>query len=607
MCGFVVTIGDFEPGAAKLASEKIVHRGPDELGIFDFRNIQIATRRLSIQDSEGGKQPFTDFSKRRILAYNGEIFNSRILRNKLTMAGAKFCSSHSDTETLFNLLSHNRLNLLEEINGMFAFAFLDLEEKSLMLARDFAGQKPLYWSLSSKGLIVSSEIEPIKFLLRPLAYNLKSLANFIEYGYIPFDQTVFKEISKLQPGDILNFDIENFEYTIKNFSQLSPFNYSSSKSTNLDIETLNELIVEASVNWATSDVPIAISLSDGIDSSLIVSILANKLGKSFSTYSLSYKSNAEQFVVNSKLPAKYGLEHHEITIGPDNVKADLFEMIKSLGEPYGGGLPSWFIYKEIAKKCKVAITGSGADELFGNYGKSKLVSRINKFNKFGLYKNFQKLVQTTSNSPDFKANSRGIVESIEKKLIIEDGTFLNKISYLDSINLFSYGEFKRINHDYSLSRFKSLEDYIFCFDFNLQLAEEFLFMTDRFSMHFSVESRTPFLDHELVKYISSFDRNMVTKRDSKYYLKEVGKKWLDEELLIAPKKGFIIPEYSLLKSELNELFNRYLSEEYIKSAGILDFKIVELWKNRFDHEPRNNYLTNMVWRIFMLQLWLNEN
>ena len=606
MCGFVVIVGDFAAGAAKASSKFITHRGPDEFGDFNYRNIQVATRRLVIQDLEGGQQPFTNLSKTKILAYNGEIFNSRSLRSQLKDTGYNFKSHHSDTETLFSILSKNKLNLLKDLNGMFSFAFIDLESNNLKICRDYAGQKPLFWSLVNNSLVIASEIEPIKYLTKNYKLNMNGISSFIQNGYIPFDQTVFSNINKVKPGEMIDFNLADMTYVKQNISLFSPENYCPGSAKNIDINHLSDLIVNATLQWSASDVPISVSLSDGIDSSLITAILAKNGVKDLSTYTLSFESGNFKNTVHNPLPKLFHLPHHEISITPHKIKENLLEMVKSLGEPYAGGMPSWFVYKEMSHKVKVALTGSGADELFDNYGKAKLINRISKFNLFNAYSAYQKIVGSVSKNSSIQSNARYLIEGIHKSIHKEPGTFLNKVSLLDANNMILDRSKNEILDSFISKKNLGLYDFVFCYDFNTQLPEEFLFMTDRYSMFHSVESRSPFLDLDLIKYICSFDRKTLVANGSKFYLKEIAKNWLDKSLLNQPKKGFTLPEHYLMKNELKDFVNYFLSKESVHSHNILDYDVVKIWKLRFYSEPNNNYVTNVMWRIFILQIWLSQ-
>jgi asparagine synthase (glutamine-hydrolysing) len=361
----------------------------------------------------------------------------------------------------------------------------------------------------------------------------------MEFGYIPFSQTAYKQIYKLKPGDILKFDIESLTMKYTNLSPLNEDNYSPSIDKKPDLHQLNDLVEKSALNWTISDVPFAVSLSDGLDSSLLVSILAEKSHSKFTTYTLNYKTNKNNFITSSPLIKKYKLDHIDVVIDGHDIANDIHEMVRALGEPYSGGLPSWFIYKEISQKYKVAVTGTGADELFGNYDKSKLIKKIEKFKIIGLYSLFQTFVRTFSFNTDITENARSIQESISKKIIKEDGTFINMLSKTDSLNLFLNTKNYSLNNKIIKSKFLTLEDYVFCFDFNTQLSDELLFMADRFSMHFSVESRAPFLDKDLIDYISTLDRKYFIKNGSKYYLRKIGEKWLTEDLLKNQKKALL--------------------------------------------------------------------
>jgi len=488
------------------------HRGPDKSTTYFDKNTTfgMGMNRLSIMDIKSGDQPFISEDGRYVLIFNGEIINAEEIKKELIQKNIIFKSNSSDTEVLFNYIIYmDGLKNLQKLNGMFAFAFYDSFKKDLFLVRDRFGIKPLFYYIENNEIYFASEIKAIKRVLnKKLELNKNSISDYFSLMYISGNKTIYKDINKIPSGSFLKFNLNKNSSTIISWYDFS-FNETILNATLEDIEDeLGLKIQNAIKKWTVSDVPISISLSGGIDSSIITRTLSQN-NKNINTFSLGFEEN---FIVDEldearKISKICETKHNEIKIKSKDLIDELPSMIEALDEPYGGGLPSWFIYKYAAKNYKVILTGTGADELFGNYGKWKA---IEQFKYLKLDKNYQ----------------------IFNKFYFERNNYFNKYEKKKTLNNEIYNENNVEKLFYDLYRSKDTTDVrnkICYIDLKSQLQDEFLQMTDRFSMAHSLEARPCFLENELASYALSVPSKMRMKRsDTKYLIKRFRNKHFQE-------------------------------------------------------------------------------
>ena len=566
------------------------HRGPDDKQFFQNNQITLLHNRLSILDIENGSQPMS--FKDLIIIFNGEIFNSPSLRSMLQNRGYSFLTKNSDTEVLLKLYDFRGIEMLSELNGMFSFVIYDKKKNLLFGAVDQFSIKPLYYSLLQNKFSFSSEIKPLlelEYVSKDL--SISSIKSFFQLQYVPFENTIYENIKKLKNNHYFIFDLSNRNLNTKKYEvkkNLIKFNNYS------DIvfggkEALNNSIK----NWSLSDVPIACSLSGGLDSSLIASIFASNSSKKIKTITVGYegidKIHDERNY--AKLLSEHiNSDHIEIVINPKDILLDLNIIFKNLAEPYAGSLASWHVYKNL-KNEKVIFTGTGADEIFGNYGKWKNYILSDFFLKNSL--NFLKNQKLTD-------------------LKYFYGFFYNKIFYEKEINkLIKQKEDLNLNyliHSLVSSNTLGIKKKAQEIDFNLQLPYEFLYVTDRLSMMNSIEARTPFLDNEMVDYINSIpSKHMSSLLNSKKLLKDISYGQIPTKIIERSKMGFVLPKENWLKKELLENLKNYTSEAFLKKQNIFSQNYIENLLHKFLNSKNNSNLTEKVWTYFIFQFWYEKN
>lgn len=597
MCGIVGYTGANDPGLLKAMNFSQVYRGPDDEGYFadEANRINLAMRRLSIVDLEDGHQPMSNNDDSLWIVFNGEIFNTFDLRKELEKEGYSFRTNHSDTETLIYMYQHYGTGMLKYLNGMFAFVIYDKKNRKLFGARDHFGIKPLYYSLVREKFSFASELKSLlKLPWIGREINAQSVYHYFTFQAVPAPATIFEKVQKLPAGHYLEYYFEKNELKTDSYwkPRLSNMDVSELVEKNLP-SVIREKFLQAVSRWSLSDVPIGCSLSGGVDSSAIVAAMAQTGNTPVRTYTVGYTDapDIDETKYAALVARKWNTEHHEIMVRPDDLLKELDRMTFHLDEPYAGGLPSWFVYKTMSKDVKVAMTGSGGDELFGNYGKWKFYEnfrshlyRIRRYIADG--GRLSHLLRYPNGSHHYPYYNDGF-----KQRQLFNNEFIKNITPSAALlQLYWNGSSKR--------------DAVAKVDLRLQLPEEFLLMTDRFSMAFSIEARTPFLDVEFAEFIYSIPSSIRTEIGSlKYLFINAIKDWLPPELLSAPKKGFVLPLDKWLRNELKDEVEALLDKKFLEHQGIFNpgirKTIVEPFYKNLAHKNQDWRL----WELLMFQKW----
>jgi len=579
MCGITGIHGKQDRRFIKTMNEKLIHRGPDGFGVYssDIDDISIAMRRLAIIDISGGNQPFINERKGKALVYNGEIFNAEHIRKDLLRQGERFETTNSDTEVLFILLQKYGIESVTALNGMFAFAYL---------LRDRLGIKPIYYTKQSGYFAFASEIKSLislPFVRKDV--NKRSVQSYLGLGFVTDSLSIYEGIYSLDPGCCLSYNLETKEIKInrwwipvkKNNFNINPKDWVAETQAKLE---------EAVSSWSCSDVGISASLSGGLDSATIVSMAARQ-GREIETFSLGFNDKQEkrldELALAREISDKFGTQHNEIILTAHDVAESIIDIVKSLEQPYAGGIPSWFIYKAASQVNKVILTGVGGDELFGNYGKWQTLRKKNW------------LMQSTyERSITFQEFNSKYYSKISPGSKLVDSVVCEDIKS-ESLARSLYARFKQNNSN-------DIRDSVLLLDISTQLPDEFLMMTDRFSMAHSIEARTPLLDNRLIDLVLSIPANQrVREQDPKSLLRMSVRNILPNSVLWAKKKGFVIPFGSWIKRDLKQFIDYYLSESKLSAIGIFSPRVRDEILMPHYHGKVDNGET--IFKILMLQMW----
>ncbi|MEO0254225.1 MAG: asparagine synthase (glutamine-hydrolyzing) [candidate division WOR-3 bacterium] len=589
----------------KKMNETLKRRGPDDEGFYIEDNIGLAMRRLSIIDLEGGKQPIFNEDKSICVIFNGEIYNFVELREELIKKG-HFFKTKSDTEVIVHLYEEKGENFPEYLNGMFAIALWDKRKKKLILTRDIAGEKPLYYGDFNDFFIFASELKAI--LANPLIkreIDLKVLNLYFTLEYVPSPYSIIKNIKKLKPGHTLIY--ENEKIKIKPY-----FKFEKKKIEKKDLlDYLDEIISDSVKIRLRSDVPLGIFLSGGIDSST-VTYYARKHSDLVKTFNISFKEPSFDESRFAKKVAFYlKTEHFEEAFDENKMLEILPEVFDFLDEPFADAsiLPTYLLSKYTRNFVKVALGGDGGDELFGGYPTyfSHKIMEIYKFLPFYLKIFFSFIGK---NLPVSYSNFS--LDFVVKKFLEGEGFNIWK-RHLVWMGAFSEEEKRKLFKDFLYpDSFFNLEEFVentvsfypknlndlLKFDFKTYLSEDVLFKVDRASMAASLEVRAPFLDKRIIEFAFSIDSDKKLKYfKTKVILKKLMKDRLPPEIIKRGKKGFGIPVAKWIKGPLKGEFMDIIEKE----DEILNKKFV---KKLFDeHIKGKKDNRKKLWTIYVFLKW----
>ncbi len=377
MCGIAGIVDDrpdawVDQSTIHRMCQTIVHRGPDDEGIFVKGGAGLGMRRLSVIDLSGGHQPVFNEDRTVWVVFNGEIYNFPRLRRELEENGHRFYTN-SDTEVIVHLYEDFGTDCIQKLRGMFAFALYDEKRRCLVMARDRLGKKPLHYSLTNGRLLFGSEIKAILAVAPDLAeVNAQALLEYLYFGYVPDPITAFSSIHKLPPGHLLQF--QDGVITVRQYWDLPAYDTYFPKTEEECLEELERRLFEATRIRLISDVPLGAFLSGGVDSSTVVAMMARASSGPVKTFSIGFaKDDFNEAHYARLVAAKFGTEHHEMILDPDVVQT-VDHLSSSLEEPFGDSsmLPTYYVSQMARQHVTVALSGDGGDEIFAGYNRYRI-------------------------------------------------------------------------------------------------------------------------------------------------------------------------------------------------------------------------------------------
>jgi len=552
----------------------------------------------------------TDESDRYELVFNGEIYNYLSLKSDLERTGVYF-KTNSDTEVLLHLLIRDGKKAIEKLNGFFAFIFYDKKDDTYLIARDRTGIKPLLLYEDEDKIIVSSELIPILEFDVDKTIDKQALNEYFRLTYIPAPRTIFDKVRKLLPGEL---------FTIKNNTIEKEFYYQIEKQleSGLDFESAkNELrnrLDKSVQDRLVSDVPLGSFLSGGVDSSVVAAIAA-KSKTDLNTFSIGFdhKFFNESMFAN-KVAKHIGSKHHKFVIGKNEFKENFHTYLNAIDEPFAdsSGFAVFLLAEKTSQKVSVALSGDGADELFGGYRKHYAEHQIRTSSgiKKGAIKIGAGLLKGGGSSRSNKAGD------INRKLQKFSGglKLTNEERYWDWCSFSSEADVNDLlNSDFSMptkwdgNSIESITDLLIT-DQSFILPNDMLKKVDLMSMAHSLEVRTPFLDHHFVEFANSLPESYkLNGKEGKYILKEAYRNELPEEILYRSKQGFEVPIQDWLSDEIEELLDSEMfSEEYVKGQGLFDHKYIALLGKNLKNSDFGDKIY-LVWSLLVFQNWWNKH
>lgn len=625
MCGIVGSYHfDSSKRVASLAASlaALNKRGPDARIEVTFGNrCALGHARLSIIDtSHAADQPMYDATGRFCIVFNGEIFNYLSLKETLANKGYEF-KTQSDTEVILNLYIDRGLECVKELNGFFAFAIFDTLSESLFIARDRYGIKPLYYFMDENEFSFASELKALKPLLgNRLTIDHSSLHLYFQLNYIPGNDSIFKEIKQIKPGEAWlikpNEQFQNTYYQINGENESFKGSYTEAQ------EKLKELLEHSVKLRLISDVPLGAFLSGGIDSSVIVA-LASKYTDHLNTFSIGYKDEPmfDETKYARLVAQKCKTEHTVFELTNADLFEHLFEMLDYIDEPFAdsSALAVYILCKETRKHATVALSGDGADEIFGGYQKHFAEWRIqNAGLKERMLTKLKPLLRVLPQSRNFKVSNffrqaykfadAAQLETAERYWRLAS---INKANDVDLLlkNKVKYHEWNaRKNSLLSPVRANPGLTGFLLNDTKMVLANDMLVKVDRMSMANSLEVRVPFLDYRVVDFAFSLPEGYkVSAKGRKLVVQEAFREVLPPELYHRPKHGFEVPLLNWFKKELySKLFDDYLSKKNIDKQGIFDYQQIQSLKNKLNSTNPGD-VTATLWALLVFQHWYRNN
>lgn len=590
-------------------NHSIAHRGPDGVGVHLAPGIGLAMRRLSIVDLVTGDQPIYNEDRSAVIIYNGEIYNHLDLRAQLESLGHIY-RTHADTESILHAYDQYGVDCVTHLRGMFGLAIWDEKTKTLLLARDRLGEKPLYYAQLDHELIFASEIKAL--LQHPRLtpeVDEQALDLYLTLGYVPAPRTMFKGIYKLPPAHRLiarDSKIVIEPYWDVTFES-QPINEHEA------IRELRKLFTLAVEERLMSDVPLGAYLSGGVDSTLVVALMSRKMDRAVDTYSVgfdeSYNPKFNTDAHFAKLASQIlKTNHHPVIPSKNDSLAELIpHIITQMDEPLANpnALATYLVSRQArADGLKVLLTGDGGDELFAGYERYQYDLRVSQ------YQMIPETIRAHVTSPILRR-----MGSRFAKLAEQGDAATPAQRYLNWHAIFDESAKRQLLTRPITSNLQSLissfisrgdsphfQDRLMLTDLKLWLAEESNMRVDKSAMLASIETRAPFLSHPVVEFASKIPLQLKLRNGStKYLLKKTFADLIPKEIANRPKQGFASPASKWLRGELRELVTRALSPQALNTSGYFNANYVgELLDS---HLNKKEYHLNQLWSLLTFQVW----
>jgi asparagine synthase (glutamine-hydrolysing) len=617
MCG-IAGFNFEDQSLAKKMCDVMVHRGPDGEGYYTNKGITLGHRRLSIIDLKTGDQPIYNEDGSIVVVYNGEIYNFQELRADLETKGHRFATA-SDTEVIVHAYEEYGYDCVQMFNGMFAFALYDSNEKTLFLARDRCGIKPLHYAMLEDGrFLFASEIKAIlqyKRVKREM--DPQSLHYIINLRYIPGERTMFKGIYRLLPGHVMV--VKNYTIKIKKFWE--PALIHTTHAESYYVKMLRKLLDAAAERHLISDVPVGLMLSGGIDSSALVALASKKTDDPLKTFCMGF-GNSNDEIHDARFVADYfGTDHHELVVDAHLLK-DYPKMIWYADEPKRNLYP-YYISEMVGKQVKTALGGLGSDELFGGYiFKYNFVQGIEDIRRKAISETKKEISKIADTLISFQTRYGNIVDDaqldyLETIRALNDRTDLYLITqtqdkvfdreYLEKI----YGEnllkeeLVSIKDIYSrlFKTHHTFLDQLMIADFSIKMTDDFLLVDDRMTMAHSLESRVPYLDSTVVDFAFSIPTELkIRDPNGKYILKKALKDILPKQVIQKKKQGFASGIYEIYLKDGREMMQQMLPDGNLVEQGFIKKEYIKKILNAVPN-PRLNIHYGVMWNLLTCEIW----
>lgn len=622
MCGIAgIARGNGSPVDARELepmAKAIEHRGPDQGGTYTHPGIGLAIRRLSIIDLVSGTQPISNEDGSVWVVLNGEIYNFQSLRQELIAKGHTF-RSQSDTECVVHAYEEYGDDCVQHLSGMFAFALWDESRKRLLMARDRLGKKPLLYTQLEDGLCFASEFQAllqVPNVRREI--NLGALGDYLAYGYVPGPATIYKNIYKLLPGHRLVWQegsLRTEPYWALTY--LPKLKISEQEA----LEELERLLTQAVRLRLVADVPVGALLSGGVDSSVVVALMAQNAGAGVKTFSIGFEDAAFDEQVHARRVAEmYGTDHHQLIVRPDT--ADVLPLlVRHYGEPYAdsSAVPTYYVSKMARQHVTVALNGDGGDEAFAGYDRYRAMWLAEAFRTVPqsdlLLKAGARLAERLHWLPT-RVRRRSL-RLLNAAALPAGPRYARWMSMLaagtdeELLDCSVADEVARergyaVETSFAKRAGLQLTDRLLATDLATYLPDDLLVKADIASMANSLELRSPILDYQVMEFAARLPIDLKLRHhfEQKYLLKQLARKLIPHENIDRPKMGFGVPVGSWLRDSLYDMGADALLGRRARSRGYFQTSVVErLWQ---EHQSGRRDHTAALWTLLMFELWHRE-
>jgi len=615
ICGLVAGERDRGPDREAVArmSGRLVHRGPDDDGLFCEGPVALAARRLSIIDLAHGHQPIANEDDSCVVVQNGEIYNYRELKRELERAGHRFATD-CDTEVLVHGYEEWGEAFVERLRGMFAIALWDKRRQRLLLARDRFGIKPLYYGEAGGGLAFASEL---KAMLEQPGFSReidpRAVAAYLAFNSIPAPLTIFKAARKLPPGHLLTW--EGGEAALRRYARPGPppaGEVRSGSAAELAAE-LREVLDDSVRAHLVADVPVGVLLSGGVDSGGLAALASRHVDEPLRTFSIGFEEEGFNELSRARLVAeRYGTDHHELVLRPNAVEL-LPRLVEAFDEPFGdsSALPTYLVSELAVGEVKVALSGEGGDELFGGYytyvadllarrvGRLAALARPlaealpSRTDRVGFDYKAKRFARAAALPPLERHHGWKEIFSTEARAELAGPG----ASAWDPLDLYR----ERYAETAGAEPLARMQDV----DLGIYMADDLLVKTDRLSMAHSLELRVPFLDAAVAEFAFSLPTELKVRGFAKKrLLRKALEPLLPREILHGRKQGFSIPIATWLRGPLEPFAREVLAPGAVERQGLLDGAAVTPILDR--HCSGQEDLSRQIWGLMALTLWFDR-
>lgn len=615
MCGI---FGGFQKGGIdslqmREATDQMHRRGPDAKGYYesDDKQVFLGHRRLSILDvSEAANQPIYSACGRYVIVYNGEVYNFKELRQKLPGFQWK---TEGDTEVVLELFVRYGPASFAWLNGIFACSIYEIGGSKIWLCRDQIGVKPLFVSISSGRLLFASELKSVVAALggsfnhdNALKVSRTAVAQFLHLGFVPEPRTIFRGVKKFPAGNYACFDTASGSWTCTQYWSPRDYFLSTPYPDAEEAYSLYKQKVTAAVRaQMVSDVPLGTFLSGGIDSSLVTALAARASASKLKTFTIGMEdASADESVFAEKVARHLGTEHYTMKVKANDMLDLLPEFLSLYDEPFSdsSAFPTMLVSKLAGTQVKVVLSGDGGDELFQGYGSYQWAERLSKPG-ISLLRAPVALVSPIMNHRFQRAakvfNHPGF-DRIHSHIHSQEQYMFSEAE-IKKMMVKSRGiDFKSLNH---MVRKGSLRERHALWDLEHYLKDDLLVKVDRAGMYYSVETRVPLLDRDLVEFGLSLPvaYKVNAEYGTKYFMKRLLYEMVPREYFERSKRGFSIPLQQWLSKELRPLIDQHLNRQQVEYFGMIDFPSVDSVVKQFF--AGKTYLYNRVWLLIVLHWW----